>query len=218
MAGLLNKEGRQQATRGRMGASMSRDTSRPNEERLRLGRDAATDLTEGTRAMNATDEEEPNVSPEEQEQYTRFVENGSDLIYDEKGLDKLVQAIDGDGNPVEGMANTLATVVMRLQDSAEKAGEKLDGEMMMQGAAELFGLLVEVAEKANVHKFSEKDQESAWLMANDIFRSTRQQQGRLPVDQLQADFEQMMQAEQAGTLDEMLPGIQEYAQRAQQGQ
>lgn len=217
MAGLLNKQGLQQATRGRMGASMSRDKSRPNEERLRLGRDAATDLTEGTRNMNAT-EEEPNVSPEEQAQYDSFVKNGMNLIYDEKGMDKLVESLDGDGSPVEGLANTLVTVVMRLEDSAADAGHPVSGDVVMHGGAEIMGLMAEMSSEAGVHEFSDAEQESAWYMAQDQYRSMRQEQGVLPVEQLQADMNEMLQAEQAGTLGEMLPGIEEYAQRAQQGQ
>lgn len=158
--------------------------------------------------------EESNVSPEEQEQYNAFVANGMNLIYEEKGLQNMVKSLDGDGNPVGGLANTLVNVVSRLEGSAEQSGKPIDDDVLYHGSVELLEQLAEMAEKANVHEFSEEDLESALYLALDQYREAKQQQGKLPEDGLKSDFQQIMQAEQNGTLNDILPGVEEYAQRA----
>jgi len=164
-------------------------------------------------------EETANVSPEEQAQYNAFVENGAEVIYSEGGQKSILDSIagggqGGDGNPVEGLANALVMLVMRLEDSAEQAGTKMSGDVMLHGGSELLELMVEMAEEAGIHTFDDSEIESALYLALDTYRATRQQQGKLPEEQLQADFEEVQRAEQAGQLEEVIPGIGEYAKRA----
>jgi len=167
-------------------------------------------LNKGT----ASAEGESNVTPEEQAQYQQFVENGAKMLYSDNVLPKLLESLQGDGSPVEGLANALSTIVMRLEDSAEQSGQPLSGDVMMHGSTELLGLMVEVAEAAGVHKFEDKEEEAALFQAFDQYRVTRQQQGKLPEDQLKADMNQLLQAEQSGNVDDVLPGISEYAKSA----
>lgn len=161
-------------------------------------------------------EEEPNVSPEEQKEYDQFVTNGMNLIDDEKATPQILESIEGDGNPIEGLGLTLAAVVMRVEDSAEKGGKKLSPDVMLHGATELLEQMVELAEEAGVHEFSEEEMESALYFGMDFYRSTRQEQGKLHEDELQQDFQGIVDAEQQGQLDEILPGLREYAANAPQ--
>lgn len=159
---------------------------------------------------------ETNVSPEEQAQYDEFVSNGLNLIYDEKGLDSIMTTLAGDGNPVEGLANTLVSVVGRLEGSAKESGTPISGDVILHGSGEILEGLVEMSEKAGLHDFSEEDMESAFFMAADQYRNLKQEAGELPEEQLKADFQSILQAEGAGTLNDVLPGVEEYAQRAPQ--
>lgn len=159
-------------------------------------------------------EGESNVSPEEQAQYDQFVKNGMELIYDEKTMPQLMQSLEGAGTPTEGLANALVTVVMRLEDSAKQQGQEISGEVIMHAATELMEQLVELAEAAGVHEFTPEDIESSYLLAIDTYRTARQGKGDLPVDDLKQDMDMMMQADQQGRLDEVVPGISEYAKRA----
>ncbi len=154
---------------------------------------------------------EANVTAEEQEQYDRFVTNGMKMLYDEKAVQKLLTSMEGDGNPVEGLANALVQVVMRLEDSSEQAGEKISPDVLLHGGTELLEQMVDLSEQAGGHKFKEKEIESALYLALDTYRTTRQQQGRLDEDALGADMEQLVQADYKGELDSLIPGIGEYA-------
>jgi len=159
-----------------------------------------------------------SVSPEEQKQYDQFVKNGMNLIYDEGGLGKIVESLKGGENPIGGLANTLVSVVSRLEDSAEQNKQQISGDVLYHGGVELMEQLAEMAEAAKIHEFSEEDLESALYLALDQYRAMRQEQGKLPEERLKADFQTMLQAENEGRLDEILPGIEEYAQKAPQGQ
>ena len=177
---------------------------------------APTDVQAGGQAQAV--EETPNVTPQEQKEYERFVSNGLNMIYDPKGLKKIVKSLRGGDNPVEGLANTLVSVVQRLEQSARQSGNEVSGDVMLQGGVELLETLVEMSEKAGIHEFSEKDMETALFMAMDNYRFIKQSQGQLPDEVMKADFQRMLQAEQDGTLEDILPGIGEYAARYQQEQ
>ena len=155
--------------------------------------------------------DEPNVSPEEQQQYYVFVTNGMKILDDQKALPKILEAIKGDGSPVEGLGNALAMLVMRLEDSAAQQGQKIDGELMLEGGTELLEQMVELAEAAGVHEFTKKEMESALYLAMDIYRASRQESGQLDEEALDADWQELMRADEAGELEQLIPGIGEYA-------
>jgi len=165
---------------------------------------------------NDLDDEPQNVTPEEQEQYNRFVTNGMLLMYEKERLPTLLKTIAGDGNPVEGIANALVSIVSRLDDSADKAGAQVSGDIKYQGGVELMEQLVELAENAGIHTFSDKEMEDATLLALDTYRASKQQAGALPVDELSQDFEALLAAEESGELEQVLPGVNEYAKNAPQ--
>lgn len=163
---------------------------------------------------NATEGE--NVSPEEQAQYDKLVTNGMELMYNDKTMPQLLKSIASGGNPVEGVANALTTVFMRLEDSGEKAGFKAGGDVKIHAATELMEQMVELAEAAGIHEFTPKEMERAYLLATDNYRVARQKQGKLPVEELQSDMGALMQANEQGTLDEMAPGLADFAAKGQQ--
>lgn len=162
--------------------------------------------------LKPAEADEGSVSPEEQAQYNEFVTNGMSLLHNEKALSGLLKAMKGDDNPVEGLANTVASIVMRIEDSAQKQGVKISGDVIMHGGTELLEQAAELAEKAGVHEFSDKELESALYLAMDIYRTTRQQQGKLPAEQFGQDMQELQAAEQGGSLEEMFPGIGKYAE------
>ena len=162
---------------------------------------------------NAEVGDEGSVSPEEQKSYDEFVTNGMSLLHNEKALSGLLKAMKGDGNPVEGLANTVASIVMRVEDSAQKKGIEISGDVIMHGGTELLEQAAELAEKAGVHKFSDDEIESALYLAMDIYRTTRQQHGKLPTEQFGQDMQELQAAEQDGSLEKMIPGIGKYAEQ-----
>ena len=155
--------------------------------------------------------DDTNVTAEEQQQYDQFVTNGMKMLDDRKALPKILESIEAGGKPAEGLANALAMLVMRLEDSSTQQGQKISGDVMLHGGTELLEQMVELVEQAGGHKFTEKEMEAALYLALDQYRTTRQQQGKLPEEELQSDMQELMRADQAGGLEEMIPGIGEYA-------
>lgn len=159
-------------------------------------------------------EESSNVTPEEQAQYDQFVANGMQLLYSPQALPRVLQAMQGDGDPVEGLANALVTLVTRLEDSAGKGNAEISGDVKFHGATELLGQMADLAKEAGIHDYSEDEQERALYLALDLYRNARQQQGQLPQEAINQDWQELVQADQQGTIEEVLPGVRELAGRA----
>lgn len=158
-------------------------------------------------------EDESNVSPEEQQQYNEYVENGMNMMYDEKIMPQLMETVTGSGNPIEGLANAIMAIVTRLDDSAEKKGVTIPGDVKLHGATEIMEQMVELAETAGVHEYTEEEMESAYYRAIDLYRESRQEQGKLPVEDLKQDMGELVEADKQGRLEDMMPGIGQFAQR-----
>jgi hypothetical protein len=97
------------------------------------------------------------ATPEQQAQYDKFVENGMRLIYDKKGLPQILKALDGDGDPVSGLATVVGAATMRLAQSAQKAGKPLPPEVILYGAGELMEQLADFSDKSGGHKYSDEE-------------------------------------------------------------
>ncbi len=156
---------------------------------------------------------EGEVTADEQGQYTEFVTNGMRLLHDEGGLKKTLEAIAGDGDPIEGLANVVAGIVMRVEDSATQSGAEISGDVLMQGGTELLEQAAELAEEADIHDFSEEELGQAHQQAMHLYMATRQQQGKLPPEKFAQDLQELQAAEQDGSLETMIPGIAEFAEQ-----
>lgn len=163
------------------------------------------------------DQPQPNVTPEEQAQYERFVNNGLTLIYDDKTLPKVIEMLRGDGDPKEGLANAAAMVVMRLEDSAGDQGQPIPDDIVYHGGIEILSDLANLANEAGIHEFTDDEIEGATYRALDIYREARQAEGQLPGDDIQQDFQQIMQADQHGGLEQIAPGLEGHFAGAAEG-
>ncbi len=150
-----------------------------------------------------------NVSPEEQAQYEEFVLNGVQILHDEKGLETMLQSIGGDGDPVEGLATTVSSIVMRLEDSAAQSGQQISSDVVMHGGVEIMEQAVELAEQAGL-EISEKQMESALVVAFEMYRNTRQESGQLQGDPFAQDLAELQGMDDAA-LEQEFPGITEKA-------
>lgn len=159
-------------------------------------------------------DEEGNVTPEEQAAYDQFVTNGMEVMYSDQVMPQILETIQGSGNPVEGLGNAVAMLAIYLDDSARESGSEIPGDVKYHGSVELLEQMAELAEQAGIHQFSEEDLENALYVALDTYRTTQQAAGKLPVEELQQDMNELVAAEQTGTIDQILPGISEYAKRA----
>lgn len=162
------------------------------------------------------DDDESNVTPEEQAEYDRFMENALTLMYDESGAKpELIQALgaakDGEAqeaNPaILALAQTAVTIVGQLDDSAREAGKPVSDDVLYHGSFAVVQELAELAEAAKIHDYSEEDITGAFMQAIDIYRPKLIESGRTTEEELKAGFAQINEADQQGRMGELLPGL-----------
>lgn len=162
-------------------------------------------------------DEEPNVSPEEQQQYDRFVENGMQLIYDENGKvsDEVVKRLSTGNKPIDALAQTAVWLVMLLEQDAARNKATVEDDVLMHAGKELFEQLVEVAEALGIHTYKEAELQGAWYTALDMYREANSDEGgRFDPEIAAAEFTQLNEADKEGRADEVLPGFEEQTEKA----
>lgn len=166
------------------------------------------------RAEGADDEgaENPNVSPEEQAQYERFMDNAFKLIYHGgKVSPAVLESLGASGDPKMNLAHTAVNIVLHLQDSARKANKDVSPDVLFQGGKDVVEDLANLAGMAGIHKFDQDELEGAWYQALDLYREAATRRGLIDPDAIKQDFDTIVQADRAGNLDKLLPGIGRYA-------
>ena len=151
----------------------------------------------------------PNVSADEQTQYDEFVDKGLLVIFDEAALPQILKSLEGNGKPIDGLANTTVGVVTRLEDSAETQGIEISPDVVFNGGIELLESLADLAEKAGIHEYTPEEIEGATFQAMDLYRSKRDigiSQQDLGMNQ---DFAEIQQLANTGGLEDLAPGITE---------
>lgn len=165
---------------------------------------------------NSADEssEQPNVSPQEQQQYDAFVKNGMQIIYtpDGKVNPEVVKRLSTGKKYMDTLAQTSVWLVMMLEQNAKQAGTDISDDVVMHGGRELFEQLLEVDEALGIHKFKEAEVQGAWYQALDLYRDGNSDQGdRFDPNgggqQAAQDFLQLNEADQQGRADEVVPGF-----------
>jgi len=143
------------------------------------------------------------ASAEEQQAYTEFVSQAFSVIYDEAFFPKVLQMLEGSGDPIEGLARTTALVVARVAQSADQAGQKPTGDVLLHAGKEIFEDLAMVATKAKIKDFEtdEDAMESAFLRAMDQFRVMLQGAGRINPDAAKGDLAKLQEMDQRGELE-----------------
>jgi hypothetical protein len=165
----------------------------------------------------AGDEPTPNVTPEEQEVYEQVVANAQMLIYDKKSMGGIVESLKGDGVPIEGLANTAVMVAKKVFDSAAEGGVSVPGDVMFHAGAEIVEELADLQKEAGIADLSQEQIDGAFLRAQDIYREMSEADGTVDREAAAQDMQALVEADQAGRLDEVLPGASAAAQRYQGG-
>ncbi len=180
-------------------------TQRPNG-----GAPAAAAASAGpvpAQAQGQGQREASNVSPEEQQVYDQFVDNALSAIYDEKSLPQIIQSLRGDGNPIDGLANTAVNIVMRVKSSAEQAGQQISDDILLAAGGEIIEDLAGLATTAGVHEYTPEEIEGALFQSMDIYREMTGRDGGENREQVVQDMNQLNALDEAGRLDEVAPGL-----------
>lgn len=187
------------------------------------------------------------ASPEEQQAYDQFVGEAMDIIYpqgddgqvspqvladlkgdlDPKVMEMFVNADPPLSGSPQDMVAAEAVVLTILIDeklgfgsmsTQIESGADLNAVIMHAGQA-IVEELIEVAEAAKIHDFSEQDVEGVWLRAVDLYRTVSETIGKTGYDkeELAREFSGLVEANNAGTLDKVLPGLPGGAAMKQEG-
>lgn len=168
-----------------------------------------------------------NVSPEEQQQYDTFVQKAAELIYgDGKVRPEILQSLaparepakdPKGGNPaVLALANTAVQIVSKLDSSSKQAGFQVSDDVLYHGGSEVVEMLAEIAQHAGFHDYTEHEIQGAFFQAVDDYRPIAEEMGRTDQQTLKGQFQQVVDADQKGELNQLLPGIDQKGQGKQQ--
>lgn len=163
-----------------------------------------------------------NASPEEQAQYDKFVAKGLEFVFDEKMLPGTVDMLQGDGDPVAGLARTTALIIGRISTAAEKAGEKLSGDVVLHAGTEIFENLADVSKEVGVKNFEEDPDalEGAYFRTLDEFRMLMTDAGRIDQEAAKGDLAQLQAMDERGELGPLMKKLaaEDPRRRAPQGE
>lgn len=135
----------------------------------------------------------PVASPEDQAAYDQFVKNGMRLMYDKKALPSIMKSLDGAGDPVQGMANTIAMLVARIVGSAKQSGKELSPNVILHGAGELLEQLADFSEQSGGHKYTDDELQ---MVAQNMVKATMGQGAPAQPDQAEEQQEPPGQPEE----------------------
>jgi|TARA_Y100000296_G_C5092730_1_gene215728 hypothetical protein len=159
----------------------------------------------GDVAAPVTSEEQPNVSPDEQQQYNQLVKNAYNLLYED--MPTLLKSIAGGGDPVTGVATTAANAMSRLINSATRAGRKFPKDVILHANMEIIEDLADLAKDSNIHDFTDQEMESAAYLTVEVYRGLQQESGNIDPNEAAADLEDLQNAEANGTFEGRFPGL-----------
>lgn len=136
------------------------------------------------------------------------------------GLTNQPQQAQGKGDPVADLAATAVGIVRRVVHAAQQAGQQLDASVLLSGGEEVVEDLAHLATDAGIHDFfkvidkdgTPTEVEAAFYRAVDMFRQQGMADGSINGEALKQDFAQLQQADQSGTVDQLVPGIGKAAQ------
>ena len=156
-----------------------------------------------------------NVTPNEQEAYELFMAQVGNVLYDPKTIPKLLQRLQTGESRADAIAQAATALVMRVQDSAEESGRRVDPDLLLSAGKETVEMIGEICDKAGL-EVTPEELEQAFLIGVDQFRAIRQQQGKLAPEAFQQDMNLLKEADAEGRIDEVVPGLTEFAKKAQQ--
>jgi hypothetical protein len=163
------------------------------------------------------EDETPNVTPEEQQQYDSFVNNAMEIIYTDDGKvePQVLQRLSTGKKPIDTMAQTTVWVVMMAEQDAKRNNVAIDDDVIFHAGREIMEQLIEVSEAADLHQWKEAEIQGAWYQALDMYREANSGEGgRIDPAAAAEDFNALAEADKEGRADEVLPG---FGQLSEQG-
>lgn len=147
--------------------------------------------------------EEP--TPEEMKLYNKLVDNIRVLIYDEKGFDGVIQAVQAAPTPVIGIIEIVATAAAAAYISAKQAGVPVTSDMMVNAIAETTDEAVDTIERISNTEISEDEATNAFLEAVASYGRILEEKGMLDANAANQQLQQIMAQSEAGGASSIQP-------------
>lgn len=96
------------------------------------------------------EDEQPNVTPEEQALYEKFVYNAMNVIHSEETSRQILSMVQSANNPAEGVAQAAVTIAEQLYQTAQEQNTPISDEILTESADEVIEMIFELAEAAKV--------------------------------------------------------------------
>lgn len=164
------------------------------------------------------------ATPEEQAMYDAVVNAGLDIVVPGGGQDVAPAILDSlkgnlpqevqqmfagaeppiDANPLDAAAVTGTVVVMLAEQQVEANGQQVPNDVLFHAGAEILEYVINVSDSAGIHDFQPEDIEKVTFRAMDLYRTAAP---RADQEALAQEFGQVVEADKAGQLGALLPGV-----------
>lgn len=108
---------------------------------------------------------------------------------------------------IMALSQATVSIVGQLDDSARQAGKPISDDVLMHGGKDVLEELATVAETAKIYSYTQEDLTGAYAQAVDMYRPKAIQDGRTSQETLKGQFQEVNDAEAAGKLGDVLPGL-----------
>jgi len=122
---------------------------------------------------------------DEQAQYDMFMANGISLIHDPKISEGLIKRIARAKDPTDAIARATFDIVQRLDSGAKQSGMELSPTVLINGANELMGEIITLAETAGMKPLSDEQKYQSFSLATAMYLDDAVKSGKITPEQLQ---------------------------------
>jgi len=114
---------------------------------------------------------EPNVTPEEQELYDNFVGNALNALYSEETTREALNTIKVANSTIKGVAIAAVNLADHLYQKAKEQGVNIPDSVLSHGGYQIIDAIIELAETAKViPKVSDDDRFRIQTLAESLWR------------------------------------------------
>ena len=136
----------------------------------------------------------PNVTPQQQAIYNGFVNDCYRILFNPQAFPATLKMIMAHGTPAQGVAQAVVMVALQVEEGYQKSGKPITPTpILVRGALELLRTLIQVAQQAKVHTFSQNDFAQAIQLSVSMYSQQATKLGILSVAQAQKDQAQLPQ-------------------------
>ncbi|MGH6783998.1 MAG: hypothetical protein ACREBP_05175, partial [Sphingomicrobium sp.] len=108
---------------------------------------------------------------------------------------------------IMALAQSAVALVSKLDDDSRGAGSPVTDDVLLHGATAVIEELAEVADAAQIYDYTEDDMAGAFYQAVELYRPKLIADGRTTEETLKAQFAELDEADKAGRLGDVLPGM-----------